>query len=90
MRLIDARLLKNKAIFIHVGGDVKAVVPYKDIINAPTIEAEPVKHGRCEYCCGATYTDKPFKVITQSGREVKVQFNYCPNCGAKMDGGNTE
>ena len=44
------------------------------------------KHGRCDYCRGATYTDKPFKVITQLGREVEVQFHFCPNCGSDMRG----
>ena len=45
--------------------------------RAHTIEAEPVRHGRwvdgikCN-CCGQVDTTKP---------------NYCPNCGAKMDGG---
>lgn len=59
------------------------------VINAPTIEAEPVRHGRwlvkdniypvCSECselsdynCDGTHKQSP----------------YCPNCGAKMDGGN--
>lgn len=61
------------------------------IENTPTVDAVPVEprndNERCEYCRGASYTDKPFKVITQMNREVEVQFNYCPNCGAKIDGG---
>ena len=38
----------------------------------------------CSYCLGVSYTDKPFKVITQMGREVEVQFNFCPYCGRKL------
>ena len=60
----------------------------KDLVQtAPTVEAEPVKHGRwifgdtmghswqkCSECC-----------VSQSGQTAT--FSYCPNCGAKMDGG---
>ena len=51
-------------------------------INAPTVDAEPVRHGHwieAKYplftCseCGATYQD------------IGYGYNYCPNCGAKMD-----
>jgi hypothetical protein len=35
----------------------------------------------CEHCRTASYTENPFTVITQMGREVKTQFNFCPNCG---------
>ena len=43
--------------------------------EAPTIDAEPVRHGRWEHGMQCPYckqidTAKP---------------NYCPNCGAKMD-----
>ena len=44
--------------------------------NRPAVDAEPVRHGRwehglqCPFCNQIDHT-KP---------------NYCPNCGAKMDG----
>ena len=38
----------------------------------------------CEHCRTASYTEKPFTVITQMGREVKTQFNFCPNCGRRL------
>ena len=46
MKLIDAMRLKNKAFFIHTGEGVMAVVLYKDIVNAPTIDAVSIVHGR--------------------------------------------
>ena len=39
---------------------------------------------RCEWCRGATYTEKEFEVITQMGRHVHVQFNFCPVCGSDL------
>ena len=38
----------------------------------------------CEHCRSASHTDNPFTVITQMGREVKTQFNFCPNCGRRL------
>ena len=38
----------------------------------------------CEHCRTTSYTEKPFIVITQMGREVKTQFNFCPNCGRRL------
>ena len=56
--------------------------------KAPTIEAKPVVHGRWEEAsdgdgivCRFCRTD--FCTIIYDTE----YFNYCPNCGAKMDGG---
>ena len=82
MRLIDADAL---IVYIKKRLRNEMVIAWlcRIIGEVPTIEAEPVKHGRwvdngipesmlskcsvCDYSCGA------------------YSFNYCPNCGAKMD-----
>ena len=87
MRLIDAdALLPNMEQYRCGRGEYSRMVDVWHIEHAPTIEAEPVRHGRwvdkmvrdwhCSECGkkasfdGYCYDDKP---------------NYCPNCGAKMD-----
>lgn len=68
-----------------------------DLMDAPTIDAEPIKHGewlmddesgdiKCS-CCGHwsfdTY-DEPFVIDGHKGIAT-VMPHYCGYCGAKMD-----
>lgn len=59
------------------------------IANTPTIEAEPVRHGRWEsdeadvlFHCSACET----QISTSWDYDCDEMWNYCPHCGAKMDG----
>lgn len=58
------------------------------IDNAPTID--PVRHGRwvpteeMEEIYDETYR------CTECGFEMPGEWKYCPNCGARMDGGSHE
>lgn len=63
----------------------------KDIIrHIPAADVAPVKHGHWshlggdEFCC----TNCGHIVATEGSWEHPWQ-NYCPNCGAKMDGGDS-
>ena len=102
-RLIDAEVLcgKQEEMYIHTkSGRIipTMAVPVWVINNAPVIVAEPVRHGRWEMKF-AKYT---FDTMTLSGTyptcnlcghaEIGVDKStpYCPNCGAKMDGGNED
>lgn len=57
---------------------------FQAVMDAPTIEAEPVRHGQ--------WVDNgiPESVLSKCSECGIVygssSFNYCPNCGAKMDG----
>ena len=90
MRLIDADELKKEAYPFPCAIGVEYAVTLRRINEAPTIDAEPVRHGRwiqaktapsyhyCSYC-------KSTHKMTMSCNKY-VLLKYCPDCGAKMDG----
>ena len=83
MRLIDADALIEEALTEGAYGYVDA----KQIADAPTVDAAPVRHGkiietiengrmkRVFSCCGTDFTKMTCWMAP----------NFCPNCGAKMD-----
>ena len=96
VRPIDANALKAK-ITVTLRGNNKIYVCGL-IDDAPTIEAEPVRHGEWHECwhtdtvCASICTNCG-KAATQSRTIVvqelmtNVRYPLCPNCGARMDGG---
>lgn len=63
--------------------------------NIPTIEAEPVRHGRWidgseNFTCGNHNAECSVCHCNISWSGCDEDFNYCPNCGAKMDGGEAD
>ena len=86
MRLIDADALWKEIITAFDDGlDLADLREHMDA--QPTIEAEPVKHGRWIYDDEAYPGGNPYGhyVCDQCGEYVPHKTNYCPNCGAKMD-----
>jgi len=80
MRLIDADALKRELKVCGIIDDYGTQVLIK-IDKTPTIDAEPVRHGRFikpkrwgewSRCCLCDGT-------------VPIVYNYCPRCGAKME-----
>lgn len=92
-RLIDANLLGRDSFHIECeeNGEVfeRIVVDWFDIEDAPTVDAAPVIHGHWDegvhhdYCCCSNCRD----VYILAEWLTDGKWNYCPNCGAKMDGG---
>lgn len=100
MRLIDADALmmpinaswRDAGLHSEDYGKIK-----RWIKNAPTIEAEPVKHGRwiirdnpgtgwyrvtCSECGEDVTSTVP---VIGFFPNAKVVWDYCPYCGARMD-----
>ena len=99
MRLIDADTIKREVKHRCVLSPLDAPWPLAygnidlpEIIDQmPTIEAEPVKHGRWEKNGEIMmFGDIPVK-CSQCGFKTlqdalhKMDYHYCPNCGARMD-----
>lgn len=98
MRLIDAdAVLKVPNVnwvheFDETGTSIRyKAVPLEAIEKAPTIEAEPVRHGEWVECM--TYVEDGYYDIkykcSECGRCEPLKQPYC-NCGVRMDGGVTD
>ena len=84
-RLIDYYYLAEK---IECPGE--PLVYWCDIESAPTVDAVEVVHGRwvsvphkLARVCSVCNRDEPYK-FADIDADV---YDYCPHCGAKMDGG---
>ena len=84
-RLIDYYYLAEK---IECPGE--PLVYWHDIEAAPTVDAVEVVHGRwvsvphkLARVCSVCNRDEPYK-FADIDADV---YDYCPHCGAKMDGG---
>lgn len=61
-----------------------------EIECAPTVDAEPVRHGRWESVTEDWRNQIMWWNCSECDCEVSTKYNYCPNCGAKMDGEREE
>lgn len=96
MRLIDADALKasiEEKDRYNLGGQGRIVVCGM-LDDAPTIDAEPVRHGRwlshVEYCKLHNYLPSGASVpfwCSECESSAKEKTLHCSHCGAKMDGG---
>ena len=89
MRLIDAdralEIVRDQGI---AHPNAYHLTKYATLIlrEAPTIEAEPLRHGRwvMKNTCGPHTERLHCSVCGKSPRSLCIE-RYCPNCGAKMD-----
>lgn len=74
-------------------------------IHEPTKDVAPVVHGRCPICSGRKILTQDcdngysVEVDAEQGEMsiwqgdtclTVISIDYCPNCGAKMDGGDSD
>lgn len=84
MRLIDADAADLADICCFYGSECRLEDVEKWLNEQPTVDAEPVRHGRWN-----TSLDGITPFCTECGRTHHLWTrlpDYCPNCGAKMDG----
>lgn len=96
VRLIDADALLESGICAEYGYNDNGLllIPMRDVTNsirnAPTIDAEPVRNGRWLYNSYPTvwygHGEPPEWVCSECEERAYNTYDYCPNCGAKMDG----
>lgn len=81
-------LYNKRAVDVYMTGDKEIRVSWNDAVYlvtvAPTIEAEPAKHGRWKMVESGHYA-----VCTNCRRywipiEDKYDYWFCPHCGADM------
>ena len=65
-----------------------------ELINGvPSADVAPVRHGRWIYQMDDLYPEESTMKCSVCGDFIFIRGesdNYCPNCGAKMDGGDTD
>lgn len=99
--LISRKALLEKAWEADTQCGYVQVVDVGDIEDAPAVDAAPVVHGRwikkknpqwpaySHDCCSVCGWWNTKNALSYDGnRKPGHSLNYCPNCGAKMDGGN--
>lgn len=83
-----AEYIDKQAFIDHMMGTSRYFTVKFDIESFPTADVAPVRHGRWEEASDGDGIVCPFcrtdfcTIIYDT-----EHFNYCPNCGAKLDGG---
>ena len=86
-RLIDADAFKKEnERLLHCDFPYLSETTLEELIDeAPTIDAEPVKHGKWIGYAGTIGNECSVCGKWIDVLQGTVEMNYCPNCGARMD-----
>ena len=97
-------LISRSALLEAIRGDHPPFYDGQDVANwqekcineAPTVDAEPMRHGKwlfsdydyftCSVCGGQYFTGADSTKDAKAMLENNAYYPYCPHCGARMDG----
>ena len=67
--------------------DLSTSVMAKALNSIPAADVAPVRHGEWEIVVGSNGKEDMVCTCCRVSQDLTGVFTYCPNCGAKMDGG---
>lgn len=75
--------------YFLVDGEVRteSVALVRDIEKLPAADVAPVAHGRWRESGPLLECQSCGEIYSRLGGNAGKLWHYCPNCGAKMDGG---
>ena len=77
-------LLKEAEDWLCDSTDLRCFTNLIEIV--PAVDAEPIRHGTWENYPNHTYRRCSICKTELEKPKFNIRSNYCPNCGAKMDG----
>ena len=86
---IEREKVLSKAV--PVEGCFSDMISAYDVIMLPAADVAPVRHGQWEKQSGLYSCSECGKTCPYDVQADVIEYwtcNYCPNCGAKMDGGD--
>lgn len=83
----ETALAEQKMYSLYASTEME--VPVEAILKIPAADVMPVRHGRWKwydsFSCRCSECEKYWIAPGD-----QYDYHYCPNCGAKMDGGQEE
>ena len=88
-RLIDVKPLMQSGWHLVRTGESNKFLASMSLADVPTVDAVEVVHGRWIFGTTLNHSWMKCSECLHSYGQTGI-FVYCPNCGAKMDGGNDD
>lgn len=81
------KYIELEALLTFANNDKYGMIDANDIARFPTSDVAEVRHGEWKYNRHCAPDESPYycSLCIDGGSDRGVD-NYCPNCGAKMDG----